>query len=125
MVTLRPSKQRKAQNNAPLHLRRKFLSAPLAEDVRKKVGTRSAPVRAGDKVKIMRGQFKGTTGKVDRTDTKSVRVYVTGVEVTKKNGAKSLYPLHPSNLLITEPVLSDKRRFAASQDSSNAKPAKK
>ncbi len=125
MVTLRPSKQRKAQFNAPLHIRRKFLAAPLAEDMRKKVGVKSAPVRAGDKVKVMRGQYKGTVGKVDRTDTSSVRVYVTGVEVTKKNGAKTLYPIHPSNLLITEPVLSDKRRFAASQDSSNAKPAKK
>lgn len=122
------------QNNAPLHLRRKFLSAPIAKELRAKVGAKSIPVRVGDKVKIMRGQFSGTVGKVERTDVHRVRVFVAGAEVAKRNGSKALYPLHPSNLMITDLVLSDKKRMKKSgaaksaqksQDSKTAKPATK
>ena len=62
----------------------------------------------------MRGNFKGKIGKVERVDTKATKVYILGIEVAKKDGSKSLYPIHPSNLLIQELVL-DKKRLGEKQ----------
>ena len=115
------------QLNAPVHVRRKSLSSMLSKDLRKKYGLRNVSVRAGDKVKVLRGQYKGTVGKIERTDMRTMRVFVTGVEVTRKSGQKVQYPLHASNLMITDLALSDKRRMkrtSAKQDSTKAKPAK-
>jgi len=39
-----------------------------------------------------------------------MRVFVSGVERSKKDGTKALLPLHPSNLIITELSLDDKLR---------------
>ncbi|HID17194.1 TPA: 50S ribosomal protein L24, partial [Candidatus Bathyarchaeota archaeon] len=41
----KPSKQRKAFYNAPAHLRRKLVSAPLSKELREKYGVRAIPVR--------------------------------------------------------------------------------
>ena len=106
-----PRKQRKYQKNAPLHIKSKFLSSHLSKDLKKKHNIRNASVRKGDKVKILRGNFKGKTGKIERVDLKQSEVYVTGIEIIKKDGTKTQRPLHPSNLLITELNLEDKRRF--------------
>ena len=57
-------KKRKYLANAPLHLRHKFLSANLNKKLRGKYGTRNVPLRKGDTVKIMNGEFKGKEGKV-------------------------------------------------------------
>ncbi len=48
-----PRKQRKYLANAPLHIKRKFLSANLSKELRKKHGKRSIPIRKGDTVRIM------------------------------------------------------------------------
>src|SRR3989344_6328321 len=71
-----PRKQRKYLYNAPLHLRRRFLNATLSKELRKKIGRRSLSIIKDDEVKIMRGQYKGKTGKVMRINTKKTRVYV-------------------------------------------------
>ena len=103
-------KQRKFRYNAPLHIRRKFVASHLAKELRAKYSRRSLLVRKGDKEKIMRGQHKGKTGKVERVDIKKTKIYVAGIDKTKKDGSKSFYPFQPSNLLITELVLDDKKR---------------
>ena len=105
-----PRKQRKFRANAPLHLKRKLLSSRLSKDLTKKHNTRSMPVRKGDKVKIVRGQFSGHMGKIDRVDTKRERIYIEGTDRTKLDGTKSLYPIHPSNVIIYDFVLDDKKR---------------
>jgi len=60
-----PRKQRKYRANAPLHIKRKFMSANLAKELRKRYGNRSFPLKKGDSIKIMRGEFKGKTGKIE------------------------------------------------------------
>jgi len=104
-------KQRKYRYNAPLHIKGKFLSCHLNKQLRDKYKTRSIRVRVGDKVKIMRGQFKGREGKVEKVDVKKTKVYITKMEMQKKDGSKTLYPLDPSNLLIMEMETSDKKRL--------------
>lgn len=110
IASKKPKKQRKYRANAPLHIKHKFMGAHLAEELRKKHGKRAIPVRRDDKVKVMRGQFKGHTGKVDRIDMKRERVFVRGVELKKKDGTKAFLPIHPSNLMIVELNLADKKR---------------
>ena len=105
-----PRKQHKYRFNAPLHVKYKFMSSHLSKELRGKYGKRNAEVRKGDSVKILRGQFKGKTGKVDRADVKKSKVYIQGIEVSKKDGTKAFYPFNPSNLMITELKLDDKKR---------------
>ncbi len=106
----KPSKQRKYTANAPKHTKNKLLSSHLSKELREKHGKRSMTLRKGDKVKVLRSQFKGKTGKIESVDTKKSRAYITGIEVVKKDGSKSLYPLHASNLIIEELNLEDKKR---------------
>ena len=96
--------------NAPLNIRRKFLSVHLTKELIKKYKTRNIPVRTGDKVKILRGQFKKLVGKIIRVNMKKIKVYVEGAELKKRDGTKAPYPIHPSNLQIIELNLTDKKR---------------
>ncbi|MFW5977513.1 MAG: 50S ribosomal protein L24 [Candidatus Nanoarchaeia archaeon] len=109
--SVKPQKQRKFREYAPLHIRGKFLRAPLSKELRKKYGVRSLRLRTGDKVTITRGQFKKRTGTIDRVDLARQRVFVKGVELAKKDGGSVPYPLNPSKVMITSLHSDDKRRF--------------
>ena len=104
-------KQRKYRFKSPLHIKQKFAGAHLSKELRKKYSKRSMPLRKGDKVRIMAGQFKKNEDKVESIDLKTTRVFVSGAEITKKDGSKKLIALHPSNLMITELNLDDKLRI--------------
>jgi large subunit ribosomal protein L24 len=108
----KPRKQRKALYTAPLHIRRKLLSAHLSKELREKYKRRSFPLRTGDEVKILRGEFKGRVGKVSRVDLKKPKVYVEGITRKRTIGTEVQVPIHPSNLMIVNLNLSDKRRVA-------------
>ena len=106
----KPNKQRKYRVNAPLHIKQKLASSHLSKELRKKHNKRSIALRKGDKVKVMHGNFKKHQGKVERIELGKMRVYVSGVEYTKKDGTKKMLPLSPSNLMITEFHTDDKLR---------------
>jgi large subunit ribosomal protein L24 len=112
--SIQPRKQRKYIYNAPLHVAGSFLSANLSKDLRTKYGTRSMRIRKGDKVKVMRGQYKGLEGVVDRVSIKYTQIYVNGVDYIRKDGTKRLLPLIPSNVKIIELDNSDKKRLTIS-----------
>ena len=109
-ASTRPGKQRKYRTNSPLHIKQKLVTAHISKDLRKKYVKRSVGIRKGDKVKIMVGKFRKLEGKIERVDLKKTRVYISGVESTKKDGTKRLLPVHPSNLMVTELSLDDKLR---------------
>lgn len=52
LVTSSRRKQRKAHFNAPSHIRRRIMSAPLSKDLRQKYGVRSIPIRKDDEVQV-------------------------------------------------------------------------
>lgn len=52
LVTSSRRKNRKAHFNAPSHLRRRIMSAPLSKDLRQKHGVRSMPIRKDDEVQV-------------------------------------------------------------------------
>ena len=95
-----PRKQRKYRANAPLHIKRKLVSANLSKELRKKYGKRSFPLRKGDSVKILRGEFKRKTGKIDSVDLKKSRVVIEGIFRSKKEGSKVAVYFNPSNTTI-------------------------
>ena len=105
-----PRKQRKYRYNAPLHLRQKMAHAHLSKELIKKYKRRSMAIRKGDKVRIARGSYKNHVGKIERVDLKRLKAYVEGIEITKKDGTKTTHPIDPSNLIITELILDDKKR---------------
>ena len=119
-----PRKQRKYVYNAPLHVSGKFLSSHLAKDLRTKYGKRSVIVVKGDKVKIMRGQFKGIEGKVEDVNHVRKIVHVAGAQQMKVNNTKAYYPLNASILLITSLNLNDKKRIAMLERKQEAKPVR-
>ncbi|MCC6020977.1 MAG: 50S ribosomal protein L24 [Thermoproteaceae archaeon] len=106
-----PRRQRRALYNMPLHLRHRLLNARLSPELQKKLCVKRLPVRRGDAVMIIRGDFKGMTGKVIRVDLKRVRIYVDGVTVRNSRGETVHYPIHPSKVVITNLDLSDRARW--------------
>lgn len=108
-------KQRAYARNAPAHARGDFVAAHLQKDLRQKYKRRSLRLRPGDKVKVVRGAFRNKTGKVDRINVKGQKIYITGVEFTKRDGSKAMCPIHPSNIIIQEPDTSDKRRLGGAK----------
>jgi len=103
-------KKRKYAHNAPLHIRRTFIASHLSKDLNQKYKTRSIKIKVGDKVKILRGQFKKMVGKITRVKIRDLKVYIEGAELTKRDGTKAQYPIHPSNLLVIDLNLADKKR---------------
>jgi len=112
-VSSKPRKQRRLLYNAPLHILPKLMSAHLSPELREKYGRRSFPVRVGDRVKIMRGEFKGVEGKVTGVDRRNQRVMVENVTIKKADGTTVPKPIHVSNIMITELKLDDEYRKRA------------
>ena len=120
-LTSKPSKQRKRLYTAPLHIRYKLLAAPLAPELREKYGFRSLPVRVGDKVQVLRGDFKGFEGKVLSVNRKKFRITIEGITREKVDGTTINVPIHPSKVMITELNLDDKWRRKIIERKSKAK----
>lgn len=110
-----PRKQRKYLHNAPLHLKRKMLSATLEKELRKKYGIRNIEVRKGDEVLIEVGKFKKKRGKVLNVDVKNSRVSIEGIQRGKKEGSKVEVWFNPSNLKIIS-LVEDKLRFKKKEE---------
>ena len=115
MVSSKARVQRYNQANAPLHIKRKMLSAHLSADLRKEYGKRSARVCKGDTVTIVRGNedIRGLEGKVIAVDTQTGRVAVEGVTINKADGSAEVRPIHASNLVIVKLNLDDAKRKEA------------
>jgi large subunit ribosomal protein L24 len=110
MKSVQPRRQRKARYDAPLHTRQKYVHAHLSPALREKHGRRNVQIRKGDKVKVVRGQFATKEGKVDKVNLQRTKVFISGIEVVKKEGARVPIPLSPSNLVVVELDLKDPRR---------------
>jgi large subunit ribosomal protein L24 len=82
-----PRKQRKFRANAPLHLRKKFVSVNLSKSLREKLGKRNLQVKKG---------------KILEVNLKLSKVFVEGMQATKQDGSKVNVKLQPSNLQIIE-----------------------
>jgi large subunit ribosomal protein L24 len=127
VASSQPRKQRKYRYNAPLHVKHKFLSAHLSKDLRERFGKRSVSVRKGDEVVVMKGEFRGFRGNVDRVDMSESKIYVDGMKRKKVDGSEVSVPIDPSNVMITKLILEDKMRQAVFERAAKpeAKPQQK
>src|SRR4030065_2549190 len=91
-------KQRKARFNAPLHKKRRMVSAHLDSALMSEYNVRSVPVRKGDTVKIIRGNedFRKIESKVASVDLKSLKIIIENVTVSKADGTQKPKPIEPS-----------------------------
>merc|ERR1712095_131411 len=102
-VTWAARKQRKRHFNAPSHIRRKLMTAPLSKDLRQKYGVRSMPIRKDDEVQVVRGHYKGQqVGKVVQCYRKKFCVYIERIQREKANGASVYVGIHPSKVCIVK-----------------------
>jgi large subunit ribosomal protein L24 len=96
--------------NADWRYKNKVLRAMLSEELRKKYGVRTMRVRAGDTVKVMRGDYKGVQGKVTEVFPDLGRIAIEGLMRKKVNGQEVPVKIHPSKVMIVELNLEDKKR---------------
>ena len=100
-VSSQRRKSRKAHFSAPSSIRRKILSSHLSKDLKAKYNVRSIPVRKGDTVKVLRGTYKGRSGKVQSVYRRRWCIYIEKLVKEKVNGQQAQLPIHPSNVEIT------------------------
>ncbi len=119
-----PRKQRKYRYNAPFHIRRNFIMAPLSKELRKKHEMRSIAIRKGDEVLIMRGGFAKKKGKVADVDLKKLKITVDGINRKKADGTKINVYIDPSKVLIQTLNLEDSKRLNRVAKSENKQETK-
>jgi large subunit ribosomal protein L24 len=99
------------------------VSAHLADELKTRYSTRAVPIRKGDSVRVLRGEFAGLEGKVDTIDRANSRVFVEGMTREKTpGGTSSRLSVHSSKVILTTLNLSDKWRSSLLED--KAKTAK-
>lgn len=96
----KPRKQRARLLRAPIHKKKRGLSAQLSEDLRNRYKIRRLPVRTDDMVFIRIGSFRETEGRVRRVNIQKQRLEIDGITNEKMDGSKVFYPIHPSNVVI-------------------------
>ncbi len=107
-----PRKQRKYLHNLQHHLKHNLMAAHLSKELKKQHGKRSLPIKKNDVVKVMKGSFKGKTGKINAVSTKKLAAYIDGVETSRRDGTKVFIPIKASNLMIIELNSEDARRLS-------------
>lgn len=111
VASKQPRKQRKYRANAPLHVKKKFVSVNLSKELKKKHEKRNISVKTGDTVKVMRGKFKGKQGKITKVMLKISKVIIDGIQATKQDGSKVSIKMQPSNLQIMTLDMEGNKRF--------------
>jgi len=89
----------------------KQICAPLSKDLRKKYSRRSARIVTDDSIKIIRGEYKGLTGKVTKISLGTSSIALEGNKKEKSKGEKVDVFIHSSNVIITSLNTSDKWRI--------------
>ena len=106
----KPGKSRKRRFNAPHHVRRRFLAAPLSPALRAQHGVRAMPVRRDDTVVITKGDRRMTEGRVTRVDVGRGRLFVEGVTRQRMDGSTVQMTVRAENVMIMRLSLDDERR---------------
>lgn len=82
------------------HKRDKFLGANLSENLREEHNKRSMRVIKGDTVRILRGEYVGIEGRVEKVNTEKSTLSIEGVQREKIRGGNVKVQVHASNVQI-------------------------
>ena len=109
---MKPTKIRNRQTYRAMNqVINKQICAPMSKDLRKKYSRRSARIMAEDTVKVIRGEYKGITGKVSKISTGSNSIAIEGNKKEKLKGDKIDIYIHSTNVIITALNTDDKWRL--------------
>lgn len=78
------------------------MSSRLSKDLISQYGFKSFPVKRGDNVYVLTGDFKGKSGYVNRVARRDYKVYVDSCEKFSSSGKKVPVGIDASNLRIVE-----------------------
>jgi large subunit ribosomal protein L24 len=93
------------------HKRDKFLGANLSENLREQHSRRSMRVIKGDTVRILRGEYVGIEGKVEKVNTERSTLSIEGVQREKIRGGNVKVQIHASNVQIISLNTDDEYRI--------------
>ena len=109
---MKPTKVRNQQTyRATNQVASKQICAPISKDLRKKYSRRSARIMVDDAVKVIRGEYKGITGKVSKISTETNSIAIEGNKKEKLKGDKVDVYIHVTNVIITALNTEDKWRL--------------
>jgi len=109
---MKPTKMRNKRIYRALHqVVNKQISAPLSKDLRKKYSRRSVRIMVDDTAKVIRGEYKGITGKVSKISTNNSSIAIEGNKKEKLKGDKIDVYIHSSNVVVTSLNTDDKWRI--------------
>ena len=97
------------------HKREKLLGANLSENLRNQHNKRSMRVIKGDTVRILRGEYVGIEGKVEKVNTEKSTLSIEGVQREKIRGGKVKVQIHASNVQIISQNTDDEYRMKGTQ----------
>ena len=107
----------------PKHRRDKMVGAVLEESLRKQYGRKNIRVVKGDSVRVMRGEYKGVEGKVEKVNTEHATFHIEGIQREKIRGGQVKVPIHSSNVMVTSLNLDDDYRSSKLQGTTMGEPA--
>jgi len=99
----------------------KQICATLSKDLSKKYPRRSARIMINDTGKVIRGEYKGLTGKVAKISTESNSIAIEGNKKEKLKGEKVDVYIHSTNTIITSLNTDDKWRLKILEKKSKSK----
>ena len=119
---MKPTKMRNKRIYRALNqIVNKQISAPLSKDLRKKYSRRSARIMLEDTIRVIRGEYKGITGKVSKISTDSNSIAIEGNKKEKLKGDKIDIYIHVTNVIITALNTDDKWRLKILEKKSKSK----
>ena len=119
---MKPTKMRNRQTYRAMNqIVSKQICAPISKDLRKKYSRRSARIMLDDTVKVIRGEYKGITGKVSKISTDSNSIAIEGNKKEKLKGDKIDVYIHSTNVIITALNTDDKWRLKILEKKSKSK----
>ena len=107
----------------PKHQRDKMVGAVLEDTLRKQYGRKNIRVVKGDSVRVMRGEYKGVEGKVEKVNTENATFHIEGVQREKIRGGQVKVPIHSSNVMVISLNLDDSYRSSKLQGATKAESA--
>jgi len=96
--------------HVPSHLRDSRIGSTLSDHLREQYGSRSCRLVKGDSVRVVRGEYSGIEGKVEKVNTQKGTLSIEGIQREKVKGGNVKVQIHSSNLIITGLNLEDKYR---------------
>ena len=104
----------------PKHQRDKMVGAVLEDSLREQYRRKNIRVVKGDSVRVMRGEYKGVEGKVEKVNTGHATFHIEGIQREKIRGGQVKVPIPSSNVMVISLNLDDNYRSRKLQGATKA-----